>query len=295
MCNAPNGARRSFPRSARGVATVRERRWTAARRPSRAEHGRARPSRTRISRRDVLPCDYPSHSLVFFLFFAPPRRDRPRFARVNARHPRPTGDGASARLPPRVKAPENQGVPPPSPRAHRIRTHARTHAGIYTRTHVYIERERDTGGITVCSCRWCSTGEEAWSVFSAPVSNRHGPLPQPRTQQGELRLVAGPGRRGGWRGRGADAKGSGNRRQAARISLYLLAPLSSPSALLSALPPHSHSAPVPDLLARELSSYGRYYSPRLVGPSVIAALLLSARPAPRESSRGSGPLARIVA
>lgn len=27
--------------------------------------------------------------------------------------------------------------------------------------------------------------EEAWSAFNAPVSNCHGPLPQPRSQQGE--------------------------------------------------------------------------------------------------------------
>lgn len=45
-------------------------------------------------------------------------------------------------------------------------------------------------------------------MFGAPVSNRHGPLPQPRTQQGELRLVVLYSRdRAGGRGQGRGRTG----------------------------------------------------------------------------------------
>lgn len=94
--------------------------------------------------------------LVFFLFFAPSYRDRPRFARVDAYCLRLTDDGASTRLPSNVSS-EKPGVYPP-----RV---------LHT-----VYGARIAGGVRQ---------EEAWSVFSAPVSNCHGPLPQPRSQQGE--------------------------------------------------------------------------------------------------------------
>jgi len=93
--------------------------------------------------------------LVFFLFFAPSYRDRPRFVRVDAYYPRLTDDGASTRLPPTVNS--EKGAYPP-----RV---------LHT-----VYGARIAGGVRQ---------KEAWSVFSAPVSNCHGPLPQPRSQQGE--------------------------------------------------------------------------------------------------------------
>jgi len=156
-----------------------------------AEPGRARPSaadshayfatrRATVRLPVVLSC--------FSRFFAPLPSDHPRFVRVNAHHLRPTGDGASARLPLIVKAPKTEAYTL-SALLHARTTHARTYVThVYTHIHTYIHIYAN-GWCMVCSCRWCSTGEEAWSVFSAPVSNRHGPLPQPRTQQGELRLV----------------------------------------------------------------------------------------------------------
>lgn len=254
----------------RAPGAPRRHRATAGRRgggragPSVAERGRL----ARVFRDATCYRATTRRTSAFRLFFAPPRRDRPRIARVNVRRPRPTGDGASARLPPIVKAPKNRGVHPPRAYAAHARTHVRA-----VRTHGH-------GWCTVwCSCRWCSTGEEAWSAFSAPVSNRHGPLPQPRTQQGELRsrrALFDRDRALGRRPRSAEndvareSPSAADRPHLRENERDRSTP--SCSAPFSPSVPRRPSAPltltpVPDLLARELSSYGRYYSPRLVDPS----------------------------
>lgn len=138
--------------------------------PSTAERGRL----ARVFRDATCYRTTTRRTLVFLLFFAPPHRDRPRFARVNARHPRPIGDGASVRLPPIVKAPKIAAYTL-SARTARTRTHVRTYVHTYTQTRVVygvvlVPLVFDSrGGM---ECVQCARFKSSRAVTSAPHAAR---------------------------------------------------------------------------------------------------------------------------
>lgn len=168
ICNALEGASRVGRAAAPPCGGGWPRRRGGRAEPSAAEHGRL----ARVFRDATCYRATTRRTLAFFLFFAPPRRDRPRFARVNARHPRPTGDGASARLPPIVKAPKTEALHPP--RAHHARTHTYARAYTHTQTRVVygvlvpllFDRR---GGM---ECVQCARFKSSRAVTSAPHAAR---------------------------------------------------------------------------------------------------------------------------